>query len=379
MAPPKPLSRGQPAPKALLEIQRALENYKIILDKAVLTDKKLGGTTQALFRVIFENYVPKLQQDFGKIKTNDRNELAIGCSKAFKDLEGFRDKTRQPERGPVKPQGYIHPHESPLVLLLTVALENGEIPLRLLSHTDPQGHTGDGLNWGKLWYFPRYLEACKFQSTPDDNGVKYWPGLPHCVMTSLPIQTIDNTGGALVSASVDKIIRADEFQKEAKNLRRRRFGRLRSECPDNVRNQIDFVKGFSEQLFSAFNRDPGSPGTPNINEVRERYLQSRSTNCDARDLQSYDLQPGYQLPVYLSIVASVWTPDGKYKPACFLDRLRFCVLRPPEGEKQENEITEQMNRRRYRGEQNSSKFSIPAATACAEWDAFITIFSQLDG
>ncbi|KAI1109530.1 hypothetical protein F5Y14DRAFT_455966 [Nemania sp. NC0429] len=332
------------------EVEKVIQNYQIIVKKAQDTDPmSASATTRAILNLIFRIYVPCLQEDFREFREQDPDIATL-----LDDFEvqgkticdNLGDNFREPLIG-----GSIGPHESPLVLLLTLALENLGTRPELSINIDLPEDSDTSQNWGRLWCFREYLRNCGFSAMEPNRGTKYWPGLPHCIMTSLPLWTAD----------------VKKWRTTTQKLRKARLGNIEERCGASSKAQIRRARDFSRALA----RD----------DSWEHYLRTGiDQQIDPRNLSSCDIGPRHQIPIYLPVLACVWTPDGEYKNACLLDRLRFSFLRPPEAERQEI-INREKERReeeeRWKGQQRVR--IAPEAAACAEWDGYMNIVGLLNG
>ena len=131
--------------------------------------------------------------------------------------------------------------ESPLALLLSLAIDQGAISD--LRETNPKME-----NWGRLGAFPDYLASLGFKRSTQKKDVEYWPGLPTCVMTFIPIWSPNVNCKTLVSATADKFEFIPKIGKYAWNCRKRWMYLLKEQIDKQLHGRIDAIMDFSKML-----------------------------------------------------------------------------------------------------------------------------------
>ncbi|KAI1201725.1 hypothetical protein F5X97DRAFT_289398 [Nemania serpens] len=350
--------------KVLDHIICAIDNYAIIVHETLQLDPEWSdSTTQALLRTVFEIYVPLFEADFFCLRAYDlENDPDVErCRKSLYDFLEHGKKFK-PLNHELAKLDSIDAHESPLVLLLTLALKKKRILLE-------RGQDPD-VNWGRLHTFPQYLKGLKFLAKKNDQGEDFWPGLPHVIMFSLPIWTSNDEYRASVSSSYEKFGVLASPKIESRRRRSQRLKELQALCGPESQRRIESVRDFSVAMERQFGPE-GSRSRSVYQTWEEFFRLGVAETKKPYSLKSHHFQCNSYLPCYLPAVVSTWMPNGVYKRSCLLDSLRFGVLRPPEAEKVESTPREKKGAK-------ERKVRVPASTACAEWDGFINIISQLE-
>ena len=326
----------QPGQKIIAEITKTMRNYTIILNQANLLDSEyICDHTQNLLYALFKCCIPTLATELESLGIPEEEKESIRelIESLYRLKKGEITKT-------ISIDVNIS-HESPIVHLLHLAVEKHAISWCRKSGAE---------NWGRLTGFSEYLEKLKFEEGTDRMRAPYWPGLPTCVMTYLPIEAPQVQIG--ISTSLDKF----EYFKKSKRLfwetRAKRLDWLQNQCTSTTAQKIDAVKKFSREL-----RDESK-----WEMIFENVDQLDSHNCKFQHFRPHDI-----VPIYLPIVGSTWQPNGRYLRSCLLDGIRFAMLRPPAAEKMEQSHGTQKEGKNRR---------ILPETSCAEWDAFVNVLSS---
>jgi hypothetical protein len=327
--------------KAQLELDILVRNYEIILGRSRASDPGLKSKSlRELDHSVFMQYTPELEADIHRLPISiaEKQRLQVIVDRL---KQGADPKARTPTTG--------LRHQSPLVLLLYLALENGQISLSRETEYSNQ-------KWGRLGAFSKYLGELPFEPHSSVTSGSYWPGVPSCLMTSFPIFATEQDFEVSIAASQDKFDSFVGLKACERKLRSARRRELRNSYDLNTQGKIQAVQDFSDTLRKT--------------EKEEwRSLFNKSQDMSFKKWEPHDLKPHEHVPVYLPIVATTWTPVGEYKPACALDSIRFRFLRPPAAEKQEI----------LSKEIESKNTRIPTATGCAEWECFLSIMAQQIG
>lgn len=322
------------------EVKAIIENYKTIIKWVErldpLDEPHKSQHTLNLISTLSKRYIPALQS-FVKSSPLIRSDHRRTC---LDEISALQQRTATP--GEVSANNMSH--ESPLVHLLYLAIEKRKIPFSREQQPKEQ-------NWGRLGAFPDYLRELEFKSLGHGTPERYWPGVPTCLMISVPVWTSGAEYRVSISASPDKFKHAEGLLRICWDHRKDRLKKLEASCRGDALVGIRSLRGFSKDL---------------LNPVRWESLFKDLKEIEFNWTQS-NLKPDNRVPVYLPVIISTWNPAGEYLPACGLDRLRFSILRPPEAEKKE-----QWSRQKA----FKSTDTMPTADSCAEWDGFVDFISR---
>ena len=335
------------------EFDRVLDNYTILVDKARELDPSAECNTGRLLQHIISGcYIPKLQKQMKLLLSpQDQDKFQPRLDK----LVSKEDKTSQIKYTPGS-------YENPLTLLLSLAIEKGDI-------RDDRETQSEENNWGRLGNFHGYLKSLEFKFSTNKEHTQYWPGLPYCVMALIPIWCPKEKYKISVSASPDQFPYLPAMNIFAFNRRKDRMESLRKSCHDKTNKRIDEMIEFSKTLRG----DHYSEKLWMDSSKLQEDANYDKHNNRLYSWKPYDLKSHKDWPVYLPVVVSTWKPDGQYLRACPLDRVRFITLRPPAAERAE---TTTRQRKKSSKESKSNDSEIPAETSCAEWMGFLNWISQ---
>lgn len=327
---------AQEGVKVVEEIKTVIENYKIIIKWVEKLDETHESrNTQNVFSTLSSpgSYIPALKDYVESSELIPRGKKKL----LFDDISTLQQKTKTRGEIPTNDKS----HESPLVHLLYLAIEKK----KLLFDREQQPKEQ---NWGRLGAFPDYLRELEFKSLGHGTSERYWPGVPTCLMISVPIWTSEAEYSVSISASPDKFKYVKKLLENCWDHRRDRFKQLEQSCGEDARVRVKRLRRFSKKLLHKYESL--------FNDLDEMQFNWTPSN----------LKPDSHVPVYFPVISSTWTPAGEYLPACGLDRLRFSILRPPEAEKEEQ-----------RARQRPFNFTaMPTEESCAEWDGFIDFMSR---
>ena len=417
--------QGQLSKNKSEEIVKVLQNYQIIVDRVNAIDGNYKAeTTRRLLDSIFVHYVRTIEHSISVdscISDEDKRTIDSEITK----LKNLRTQTLIPNcDDQSKGQEW---HESPLVLLLSLALEDGTP-----STSDPRGkgkHSTNsdarGQDWGRLSGFLDYLSQLEFKTYKTEIVGSYWPGLPKCIMALIPLEIAEqNEFKIMISASLDKF--EHDATQDLKGLildrRVQRLQCLETKCSKSRQEQIGSVRDYSDKTWTE--RDlrqtevierkksleekrkqwnaKKQAAFEELNKTRKRLTELKKTQKGDRDeldqlskketallenkrkideeakkeeaplsakisiLEKATLSDAdnAHVPVYFPAIVSTWHPDGSYLPTCFLDCRRFRFLRPLGAEKLETP---------YKSKEREAVYP---ATACAEWDGYVNWIAQ---
>lgn len=279
------MAQGQFHLNANEKFTKAIQKYKIILDEVDALDSFYESDhTKNLFYAMFEFCLPNLEKELQSLKILDRDH---------KELVKNLNLLKKPEITKDIPADAKMRHESPIVHLLCLALERSAV-----SYSREVRLQGE--NWGRFGSFPNYLKKLKLKDWDDENDVQYWPGVPTCVMTYVPIWAPQIEYQVSISASPDRFAYAHETRKNLWKRRGRRLNQLREQCDKSIIALIDAVKLFPKELGIESNWDK----------------LFNSNGLDPHSWRPHDLKPHDSVPVYLPIIVSTWKPNGHYLRAC---------------------------------------------------------------
>ena len=394
--------QAQSSKHECMEIERVIQNYNIIVSRVGIIDPEhKEDKTKRLLNIIFDCYIPKIEGYISSPTENIANEDKTRIENEITKLRAVKPKT---DTTPGQESQGRESHESPLVLLLSLALEIGEITASDPRENNKQSGLKNtkGQDWGRLSGFLDYVKELNFKSytKQEKQSSKYWPGLPYCVMALVPLGDFyQQKSEILLSASPDKFdyLGTQGLQNLLLEKRAKRLAKLESLCNSNEKNQILSARSYSRKIkawndkkaeleetkkqscerLQRTNKELGkelqnqqekSPALLSRKEAVEVEL-AKKMSAHAEALEKWENESPLEaldanVPVYLPVIMSTWHPDGMYLATCFLDCLRFRFIRPLGAEKGEQT---------YKSKKTGN---IYPETACAEWDGFINWISQ---
>lgn len=181
-------------------------------------------------------------------------------------------------------------HESPLVLLLSLAIEKGEIsvsdPRKDCSPLEEQ--KSGGHDWGVLRGFLDYLRQFEFQTlqTPRNPKSSYWPGLPFCIMALVPFEDSHQSKHRIsVSATLDRLDYDLTVQLSTCIYvkREKRLQNFEALCNKTGKKQIDSARKYSNEILewrkTVRYRDLLQPCEVEVGNLQ--YVEVKSSHPDA--------------------------------------------------------------------------------------------------
>ncbi|KAJ8127050.1 hypothetical protein O1611_g6587 [Lasiodiplodia mahajangana] len=317
----------------LAPIRNLITNYRIMIDHVNRLDEHRNTQITSDFSLT----MAEVQLPFAKkyiesvLETDDLDHfLSKGLQVLILEIERLLAE--------VEPQGkeYVgKADEGPFLLLLRLAVRQGAIRFDKPKDDDKE--------WGEMSSFQGYLNTLgrELKDVVLDNGNRYWPGLPSCVLAHVNTDPDALRWDPVISASADRYNHFSD-QGQWRGRRHDQMSRLEQKCPQDVVRRIQNLKsvavGFNEWV-SQNKRDKSW--------VIKNY-RSPSTSKDALT----------GIPVNLPGMLATWFPNGDYKTSCLLDRFRFFVTKPPNA------------KRRERAEKDHLRDTYPY-DACAEWSGFL--------
>lgn len=320
-----------------LEIEIVLGNYEIILHKAEKMDPDFSSDyAKQLLNIIFNSYMRALKQEIEALKNHIDDEITKRIMDKIIEMNDRNSKRKNVSAAQLlltKP-----PSTSPVVLLLKMAVQSNAISF---ASNEKMGHH----KWGRLKSFHEYLHGLKFKETRGHK--KYWPGLPGCILSLVPIWT-DND--MVISASNDRFDQIPKLANNARNSRDEYLNKLLQSCSGKARNRIEKLKSTSDQFVTEHRKD--IRGDVTIYQYESLVRRSKIR------------------PVHLPGILAAWSPQAFYMPACLLDHCRFLTLRPRAAEDADQKDW-------YCDEQENwyTTKKIYTSDSCAEWDAFLQLAS----
>jgi len=242
---------------------------------------------------------------------------------------------------------------SPVVLLLKLAEEKGVI-------ASVRGQKMDRHGWGRVAPYRDYLRGLKFTSLPGPDG-QYWPGLPSCILSLVPIWTSHET---VISASNDRFPATKSLEDTGRIFRREQLSALHQSCTKAVFERIQELEEASKRFKRGWKTKKQKSRTcENSTTAEEEYYMTEDDyNLLVRRCEV--------VPVHLPGILATWSPCGEYMPPCLLDYWRFRTLRPPRAE-----IMDQRHWSLNEHKERVMKKRVWATDSCAEWAAFLQLAS----
>ena len=130
------------------------------------------------------------------------------------------------------------PSTSPIVLLLKMAVQSNAISF---ASDEKMGHH----KWGRLESFHEYLRGLNFKEIRGYK--KYWPGLPGCILSLVPIWT-DND--VVISASNDRFDQIQKLENDARDSWDEYLNKLLQLCSEKAQNRIKKLKSTSDKFIT---------------------------------------------------------------------------------------------------------------------------------
>ncbi len=333
-------ARSEQCKNMVREMEIVLDNYTIILEKAVMLNPDCGTAyAKQILYTIFKMYMPLIEAE---LKNCRRFLHAVALKNLETKIEDLKTKDGNRDAGQWTEQDFI----SPIVLLLKLGNDRGDI-----SFDQEQN------DWGRLWSLPQYLASLNLKKHQAEQE-EYWPGIPSCILSIVPVWTSHQI---VISASNDKFVVTRALHRKGRAFRTARLNEMKRSCSDAVREKVT-------NLMSSSNR------------FKQEYEASETVShkgyIEENEIADFKQKSGLMRTHLPGIVAS-WSPPGAYKPACLLDYSRFHMLRPPKAE-----VLEQKGWWRIKVKDETGQFTrekrvtnkkVWDIDSCAEWAAFLEL------
>lgn len=322
------------------EMELVLDNYTIILEKAVMLDPSYGTAyaKQILFTV-FKMYMPLIEAELDDCRRSLHPVILKSLETKIEDLktkDGNRDAGQWTE------QDFI----SPLILLLKLGSDRGHISF------DQEQE-----DWGRLWSLRQYLASLNLKNNWLE-GEDYWPGMPSCILSIVPVWTSHQI---VISASNDRFVATKTLRKKGRAFRTARLNEMKKSCTDAVREKVTNFLSSSSKFKQEY-------------EASKKVLQKGY--IEESEIADFK-QKSRLVRIHLPGIVASWLPTGIYKPACLLDYCRFHVLRPPKAEVLEQNGWWRIKVKNETGqvirEKRVTDKKLWDIDSCAEWAAFLEL------
>lgn len=317
-----------------------IDNYAIILKKAVMLDPENGTTYgKQILYTIFTLYIPLIEADMSNC-CRFLHKLAL--TNLETKIEDIKNKGSNRNASKWTEEKYM----SPLVLLLKLGNNRGVISF------DQEYN-----DWGRFWSLCQYFASLNLKEHQAEEE-RYWPGMPSCMFSIVLVRTSHQI---VISASNERFLVTETLQKKGRVFRTARLREMKTSCTVVVREKISNVMCSSH-------------------EFKQEYKASKTVlkmeYIEENEIMEFKRKTKLKRTHLTGIVAS-WSPQGAYKPACLLDYCRFHVLRQPKAEALEQNCWWGIQVKDETGRVTSQKRvtdkKVWNVDFCAEWPAFLEL------
>lgn len=184
--------------RIVFEITMVIDNYTILLDRAVMLCPDYETTiAKQLLYTVFKQYMPLILVELDKCRSSLHPLALVEVDTKIMKMRtkhGIRDAGLWTEED----------FNSPIVLLLKLAVDKGDI-----SFDQEQD------DWGRLWSVRQFLQSLDLKKNKEDDEL-YWPGLPSCIVSIVPVWTSHQI---VISASNDRFFITKALQKRGRAFR----------------------------------------------------------------------------------------------------------------------------------------------------------------